>query len=54
MASVCSGTLALLDAGVPLKASAAGVAMGIITGTKYVIVKIILFYYIVSCLLMLF
>ena len=30
MASVCGGTLALLDAGVPLKAPVAGVAMGLI------------------------
>jgi len=31
MASVCGSTLALLDAGVPIKASVAGVAMGLIT-----------------------
>ncbi|KAK6639552.1 hypothetical protein RUM43_007825 [Polyplax serrata] len=31
MATVCGGTLALLDAGVPIKSSCAGVAMGIIT-----------------------
>jgi polyribonucleotide nucleotidyltransferase len=30
MASVCGGTLALLDAGVPLKAPVAGIAMGLI------------------------
>ncbi len=30
MASVCGGTLALMDAGVPLKAPVAGVAMGLI------------------------
>jgi polyribonucleotide nucleotidyltransferase len=30
MASVCSGTLAMLDAGVPIKASVAGVAMGLV------------------------
>ncbi|MCG8606330.1 polyribonucleotide nucleotidyltransferase, partial [bacterium] len=30
MATVCSGTLALLDAGVPLKTSIAGIAMGLI------------------------
>jgi polyribonucleotide nucleotidyltransferase len=31
MASTCGSTLALLDAGVPLKASVAGVAMGLVT-----------------------
>ncbi|XP_034238551.1 polyribonucleotide nucleotidyltransferase 1, mitochondrial isoform X2 [Thrips palmi] len=31
MASVCGGTLALLDAGVPISAMAAGVAVGLIT-----------------------
>ena len=31
MASVCAGSLALLDAGVPLSSAAAGVAMGLIT-----------------------
>ena len=31
MASVCGSTLALLDAGVPIKASVAGMAMGLIT-----------------------
>jgi len=30
MASVCSGTLAMLDAGVPIKASVAGVALGLV------------------------
>ncbi|MDR3037680.1 MAG: polyribonucleotide nucleotidyltransferase [Candidatus Adiutrix sp.] len=30
MASVCSGTLALMDAGVPIKAPVAGVAMGLV------------------------
>jgi polyribonucleotide nucleotidyltransferase len=30
MASVCSGTLAMLDAGVPLKRPVAGVAMGLL------------------------
>ena len=30
MASVCGGTLALLDAGVPLAAPAAGVAVGLV------------------------
>lgn len=31
MASVCAGSLALLDAGVPLKSSAGGVAIGMIS-----------------------
>ena len=30
MASVCGGSIAMMDAGVPLKASVAGVAMGLI------------------------
>ncbi|KAF6033457.1 hypothetical protein EB796_008231 [Bugula neritina] len=34
MASVCAGSLALLDAGVPIKRPAAGVAMGLITKTN--------------------
>jgi polyribonucleotide nucleotidyltransferase len=38
MASICGGTLALLDAGVPLKAPVAGVAMGLVKeGDKYAI-----------------
>jgi polyribonucleotide nucleotidyltransferase len=38
MASVCGGTLSLLDAGVPLKAPVAGVAMGLVMeGNKYAI-----------------
>jgi polyribonucleotide nucleotidyltransferase len=38
MASVCGSTLALMDAGVPIKAPIAGVAMGLIMeGDKYVI-----------------
>src|SRR5436305_14258954 len=32
MGSVCGGTLALMDAGVPIRAPVAGVAMGLITG----------------------
>ena len=32
MASVCSGSLALMDAGVPVKSAVAGIAMGLITG----------------------
>jgi polyribonucleotide nucleotidyltransferase len=34
MASICGGTLALLDAGVPLKAPVAGIAMGLISDGK--------------------
>ena len=34
MGSVCGSTMALLDAGVPLKAPVAGVAMGLITGEE--------------------
>ncbi|MDR7417586.1 MAG: polyribonucleotide nucleotidyltransferase [Armatimonadota bacterium] len=32
MASVCGSTLALMDAGVPLRAPAGGIAMGLVTG----------------------
>jgi polyribonucleotide nucleotidyltransferase len=32
MASVCGSTLALMDAGVPVKAPVAGIAMGLVTG----------------------
>src|SRR4051812_47323564 len=40
MASICGGTLALLDAGVPLTASVAGVAMGLVKeGEKYAILS---------------
>ena len=34
MASVCGGTLAMMDAGVPIKAPVAGVAMGLILDEK--------------------
>jgi polyribonucleotide nucleotidyltransferase len=39
MASVCSSTLALMDAGVPIKAPVVGIAMGLVTGegNNYVI-----------------
>ena len=39
MASVCSASLALMDAGVPIKSPVAGIAMGLITGAndKYVV-----------------
>lgn len=43
MASVCGGTLALLDAGVPMKAPVAGIAMGLVEeGGEYCIVSDIL------------
>jgi polyribonucleotide nucleotidyltransferase len=43
MASVCGGSLALMDAGVPIKAQVAGIAMGlVIEGDKYVILSDIL------------
>lgn len=38
MASVCASSLSLMDAGVPIKAHVAGVAMGLVTdGDKYVL-----------------
>ena len=38
MATVCAGTLAAMDAGVPLKAPVAGIAMGLVVeGTNYAI-----------------
>jgi polyribonucleotide nucleotidyltransferase len=38
MATVCGGSLALMDAGVPLKSSCAGIAMGLVVeGDKYAI-----------------
>lgn len=40
MGSVCAGTLSLMDAGVPIKAPVAGIAMGLIKeGEKYVILS---------------
>jgi polyribonucleotide nucleotidyltransferase len=43
MASVCGGSLAMMDAGVPLRAPVAGVAMGLIKeGKKYAILTDIL------------
>ncbi len=43
MATVCSGALALMDAGVPIKAPVAGVAMGLVKeGDRYVILTDIL------------
>lgn len=35
MASVCGGSLALMDAGVPVKEAAAGVAIGLVTKINY-------------------
>ncbi|MEO5762472.1 MAG: polyribonucleotide nucleotidyltransferase, partial [Vicinamibacteria bacterium] len=38
MASICGGTLSMMDAGVPLKAAVAGVAMGLVSnGDKFVV-----------------
>ncbi len=39
MASVCAGSLSLMDAGIPTKAAVAGIAMGLVTGDdgKYVV-----------------
>ncbi len=43
MATVCGGSLAMMDAGVPLKAAVAGVAMGLIKeGEKYAVLTDIL------------
>ena len=43
MATVCAGSLALMDAGVPLKAATAGIAMGLISdGKNHVILSDIL------------
>ncbi len=43
MASVCSGTLSMLHAGVPMKRPVAGIAMGLITeGDKYAVLSDIL------------
>ena len=40
MATVCGGTLALMDAGVPLKSPVAGIAMGLVKeGDKYAILS---------------
>ena len=40
MASICGGTLALMDAGVPLKQPVAGVAMGLVKeGEKYAVLS---------------
>ncbi|GIT03812.1 MAG: hypothetical protein CM1200mP28_10710 [Deltaproteobacteria bacterium] len=43
MATVCAGSLALMDAGVPLKTATAGIAMGLISdGKNHVILSDIL------------
>jgi polyribonucleotide nucleotidyltransferase len=43
MATVCSGTLAMLHAGVPMKKPVAGIAMGLITeGSRYAVLSDIL------------
>ncbi len=44
MASACASTLSLMDAGVPIKASVAGIAMGLVTGKDedYVVLTVIL------------
>lgn len=43
MATVCGGTLSLMDAGVPIKSPVAGIAMGLITeGDRYAILTDIL------------
>jgi polyribonucleotide nucleotidyltransferase len=43
MATVCGGTLAMMDAGIPIKAPVAGVAMGLIhTGEKFAVLTDIL------------
>ncbi len=34
MASVCASSLSLMDAGIPIKAAVAGIAMGLVTGEK--------------------
>lgn len=40
MASVCAGTLSLMDAGVPIKKPVAGIAMGLVKeGDKYVVLS---------------
>ena len=43
MASVCGASLALMDAGVPIKSSVAGIAMGLVKeGDKFVVLSDIL------------
>ncbi len=38
MATVCSGSLSLMDAGVPVKSAVAGIAMGLIKGDKDIMI----------------
>lgn len=38
MASVCGGTLALMDAGVPIRSACAGVAMGLVKGEEKTVI----------------
>lgn len=43
MGTVCAGTLAMLDAGIPIKGNVAGIAMGLITdGSRYAVLSDIL------------
>lgn len=42
MASVCGASLALMDAGVPIKAAVAGIAMGLVKEEKFVVLSDIL------------
>ena len=43
MATVCAGTLALMDAGIQMKKPVSGIAMGLITdGDKYAVLSDIL------------
>ncbi|TAL17251.1 polyribonucleotide nucleotidyltransferase [bacterium] len=43
MASICGGSLALMDAGIPIKSAVAGIAMGLITdGSRYAVLSDIL------------
>jgi polyribonucleotide nucleotidyltransferase len=39
MASVCGGSLAMMDAGVPLKSPVAGIAMGLVMDEKYAVLS---------------
>jgi polyribonucleotide nucleotidyltransferase len=41
MASVCAGTLALMDAGVPIKSPVAGIAMGMMSDAKAGVYKVL-------------
>jgi polyribonucleotide nucleotidyltransferase len=40
MATVCAGTMAMMDAGLPMKKPVSGIAMGLITdGDKYAVLS---------------